>query len=153
MTENIENFQFNTAIARNMEFLNQINEYIREEKNINGEILASSVEILIKLLAPLAPHFAEEQWQKLGKEQSIHNEIWPQVNEEELKLENKTIPIQVNGKLKTCISVDANASTNEILEIIKSEPIIQELFNEYDVKKEIYVPGKIYNLVIGKEKK
>ena len=136
-----------------MEFLNQINEYIREENNINDEILNSSVEMLVKLLAPLAPHFAEEQWQKLGKEQSIHKECWPNVNEDELKLENKIIPIQVNGKLKTCISVDSNISDDEILSIIKSEPMIQELFNKYDVKKEIYVPGKIYNLVVGKEKK
>lgn len=149
MTENIENFQFNTAIARNMEFLNQINDYIREE-NINEDVFYSSVEILVKLIAPLAPHFAEEQWQKLGKNESVHNEEWPKVSEDELKLEKITIPVQVNGKLKTCVLVDANASNDEMLEIIKSEPVVKELFNQYNIKKEIYVPGKIYNLVIGK---
>lgn len=63
MSTDIENFKFNTSIARSMELLNSINKYTNDNDNINEEVLESTVEDYIRLLAPLAPHFAEEQWQ------------------------------------------------------------------------------------------
>ena len=152
MTQDIQEFQFNTAIARHMELLNQINEYLRVSKNINGKIFKQVVTEYLILLAPLAPHFAEELWKNYGKETSIHKEEWPKVNEEELNGGTKQVPIQINGKLKDCISVDAEASNEEILELIKKSPKIVEAYNNFEIKKEIYVPGKIYNLVTGNKK-
>ena len=102
--------------------------------------------------SPLAPHFAEELWTELGKETSIHSEEWPKVNEEQLNGGTKQIPIQINGKLKDCISVDAEASNEEILELIKKSPKVIDAYAQYEIKKEVYVPGKIYNLVIGAKK-
>ena len=148
MTEDIEDFRFNTAIARNMELLNSINSYIRDNEKMNKKLLIEVVEDFVRLLSPLAPHFAEELWEELGKTQSVYKEEWPKVNEKQLTGGIKEIPVQVNGKLKMCISVDADATPEEILTAIKSDSKVKELFSKYDVQKEIYVPGRIYNLVI-----
>lgn len=153
MSQDIQEFQFNTAIARHMELLNQINDYLRTSDNINEKIFKSTVEDYLKLLSPLAPHFAEELWsENLKKTTSIHKEEWPKLNEEELNGGTKQVPIQINGKLKDCISVDAEASNEEILELIKKSPKIVQAYQEFEIKKEIYVPGKIYNLVTGEKK-
>ncbi len=150
MGEDIEEFQFNTAIARAMEFLNKMNEYVKERDNINKEVFIDCVETYIKLLAPLAPHFAEEQWEKLGHTTSVHKEEWPEINEKQMNGGFKEIPVQVNGKLKLCVTVEADSTPEEILNAIKSNEKVQEIFKTYNVKKEIYVPGKIYNLVAEK---
>ncbi len=148
MGEDIEDFRFNTAIARSMELLNKINEYSRENSEINAKVLDETVETYVKLLAPLAPHFAEEIWEKLGHVSSVHKEEWPKVNEDEMKMGTKEIPVQVNGKLKTCVTVGADMSKDEMLEEIKKDKRVAEIFEKYTVVKEIYVPGKIYNLVV-----
>ena len=148
MGEDIHNFQFNTAIARSMELLNKLNDYIRDNNQINIKVLKDTFDIYITLLAPLAPHFAEEQWEKLGMNSSVHLERWPEINEKEMSGGTKEIPIQVNGKLKACVSVDANASVDEIFDILKKSSQVKELYNKYDIKKEIYVPGRILNLVV-----
>ena len=152
MSQDINEFQFNTAIARHMELLNELNNYLRTSENINENLVKECVADYIKLLAPLAPHFAEELWSKLGNKESIHKEEWPKVNEKELNGGTKQVPIQINGKLKDCISVDAEATNDEILELIKQSPKIVDAYNNFEIKKEIYVPGKIYNLVTGNKK-
>ena len=150
MGEDINNFQFNTAIARSMELLNKINEYIRESKQLNEKIVLETVETYMKLLAPLAPHFAEEQWEKLSKTESIHKQKWPEINKQEMDGGTKDIPVQVNGKLKLCVTVDADMSPEDILKKIKETPKVIEILENNKIKKEIYVPGKIYNLVVEK---
>ena len=97
--------------------------------------------------------YAEEQWQSLEKEQSVHKEEWPKVNENELNGGTKNIPIQVNGKLRAVIPVSSETTSEEILGIIKSAPRIATLLSQYDVKKQIYVPGRIYNIVVNKKNK
>lgn len=153
MTKDIEQFEFNTAIARAMELLNEINNYNKDNKEVNEELVRETVETYLKLLAPLAPHFSEEQWEKLGKKNSIHKEDWPKVNEQELNGGIKQIPIQINGKLRTLIPVSADASSEEVLETIKLDSRISTIFSQYDVKKEIYVPGRIYNIVVSEKTK
>lgn len=152
MEEDIERFQFNTAIARSMEYMNQISKYEQTQGEINKEVLMDSVETYMKLLAPLAPHFTEEQWEKLGKEESIHKEGWPEYNEQELQSTIKEIPVQINGKIRTRAVVDTSLSEQEIMGIIRQIPAIADLISEYEVKKEFYVPGRIYSLVLGKRK-
>ena len=149
MTADIDDFRFNTAIARSMELFNKINEYLREE-NINTDIVCDTIETYIKLLTPLAPHFAEEQWEKLGKKEFAYNEKWPQIVESEMNGGTKKIPVQVNGKLKTCIEVDADLTPEEILKKIKEDQRVIDLLEQNDVIKDIYVPGKIYNIVVKK---
>ena len=149
MAKNIEDFQFNTAIARSMELLNGINSYINEEK-INKEVLVNCTETLLKVLAPLAPHFMEEEWSVLGKTTSIHKEAWPEINEKELQGGNIIIPVQVNGKLKAQVEVSSSLSKDEILEEVKKDSKVAKLIENNEIVKEIYVPGKILNLVVKK---
>lgn len=149
MTEDIDDFRFNTAIARSMELFNKISEYLRENE-INTEIVCNTVEVLIKLLSPLAPHFAQEQWEKLSKEGFICLESWPTVIESEMNGGTKEIPVQVNGKLKLCITVGADEKSDEILKKIKNTPQVIDILQKEEVLKEIYVPGKIYNIVTKK---
>jgi len=149
MARNIEDFQFNTAIARSMELLNGINAYVNEGK-INKEVFTNCVETLLKVLAPLAPHFMEEEWHELGHTTSIHNEDWPAINEKELQGGNIIIPVQVNGKLKAQVEVSSNLSKEEILEAVKKDEKVAKLIENNEIIKEVYVPGKILNLVVKK---
>lgn len=149
MSKDIENFSFNTAIARNMELLNEINNYIKLD-NINYEVLENVISVFIIVLAPLAPHFAEELWEKLGHNDFVYNQRWPDVVESELKGGKKDIPVQINGKMKFCITVDAEKDVQEILDEIKNSQKVKEIFEKNNVVKEIYVPGKIYNIVVKK---
>ena len=146
MGEDINDFRFNTAIARSMELFNKLNEYVREEK-VNIEILKNTVETYITLLSPLAPHFAEEEWEKLGKIDFVYNQKWPEIVESEMKGATKEIPIQVNGKLKFCVTVNVDDTADEMLEKIKSDDKFKELLKNNNVVKEIYVPGKLVNIV------
>lgn len=147
MTRSIESFQFNTAIARLMELLNAVNTYLTREK-VNNSLVINIVENYVRLLAPLAPHFAEELWHELGKTTNVYNEEWPKVNEKELQGGIIKIPVQVNGKLKTTVEVDAEMDKQEMLKIIKQDEKVQKILEGKDVKKEIYVPGKILNIVV-----
>ena len=81
---------------------------------------------------------------------SVHKEEWPEVKQTELNGGIKQIPVQVNGKLKTVISVDASTASENVLELIKQDPRVSELLKNYNIKKEIYVPNKIYNIVVEK---
>jgi leucyl-tRNA synthetase len=147
MAKNIEDFQFNTAVARSMEFLNAINSYI-QTGNINKEVLNDATETLIKCLAPLAPHFMEEEWEELGKITSVHLERWPEINEKELKGGSIIIPVQVNGKLRAQVEVDSELSAEEILKTVKENEKVASILADKEIKKEIYVPGKILNFVV-----
>ena len=149
MTEDINDFRFNTAIARSMELFNKISEYLREER-INSNIINNVVEVFVKLLTPLAPHFAEEQWEKLNKKGLAFQQEWPQIIEDEMNGGTKEIPIQVNGKLKLCVTVNADDNADEILRKIKEDPKVVEILKTQKVVKEIYVPGKIFNIVVKK---
>ena len=96
MTENIEDFRFNTAIARSMELSNALSDYMKEEK-VNKKVLKRYSRNINYITCTLAPHFAEEEWEKLGKTGFVYNENWPKVSEKELAGGTKDIPVQLNG--------------------------------------------------------
>ncbi len=149
MGNDINDYRFNTAIARSMELSNKIGDYIRDE-NINIDVLQNVIEIFITLLSPLAPHFTQELWEKIGKEGFVYNEKWPEIVESEMNGGTKKIPVQVNGKLKLCVIVNADDSEDVILEKVKDDKQVQDIFEKNEVVKEIYVPGKIFNIVVKK---
>ncbi len=149
MENDINDFRFNTAIARSMELFNKISEYIRDGK-VNIEVLQNVTNIYIILLAPLAPHFAEELWQRKGNADFVYNQQWPIIVESEMNGGTKKVPVQVNGKLKFCITVNADDTSENILKKIKSDSKVIELFEKNEVVKEIYVPKKIFNIVVKK---
>ena len=145
VTEDIERFSFNTAIAKLMELTNLLYEH-----NAKGaEISHSSLVIshLLILLSPFAPHLAEELWQRLGNKDSIFQQPWPQCDPELAKEAELTIPVQVNGKLRNTIVVPAD--TNE--EEIKTRALANEKVKSFTagkaIVKVISVPKKLINIV------
>ena len=147
MEEDIDILQFNTAIARSMEYINELVKY-EATGEVNKEVLMTGIEDYIKIIAPLAPHFAEEMWEQIGKKTSIHKEKWPVYKKEDLELDMIDIPVQINGKLKAVVKVGTNSTNEEVAETVKSNDTIKELLAGVNIKKEVYVPKKIYSIVI-----
>ncbi|MDU2659170.1 MAG: leucine--tRNA ligase, partial [Clostridium perfringens] len=107
VTDDTDKLQFNTAIARMMEFINALSKYT-QEKEMNLDFLKDVVSDYLRLLAPFAPHFSEEQWSLLGNSYSIFNEAWPKFDPKALVKDEVEIAIQVNGKIKNKIMVSSD---------------------------------------------
>jgi len=149
VTEDAEKFQFNTAIARMMELLNALNKYDSDVENKNIGFFEEVVKTLIKLLAPFAPHFSEEMWEKIGGEYSVFNQSWPSYDESALVKDVVELGVQVNGKVKTRIEVPANMPNEEIESLVLSDESITPFFEGKSVKKVIIVRGRLVNIVVA----
>ncbi len=150
VTQDIEErYQFNTAIAAVMELVNAC--YDALAKLINERdfwpVMREAVEAVILLLAPMAPHIAEELWQILGKESLVSETPWPTYDESALKADEVTIAIQVNGKLRDQISVPAGADESLVKEEALKSPKVRRHLEGREIKKVIYVPNKLINFV------
>lgn len=141
LTDDLENFHMNTAVAKMMELNNTIEEC--------GNISKESYQIFLKLLFPIAPHIAEEIWQKAGFEKNIEDYEWPKANQKYLVAKTVVIAIQINGKLRDTIEVAAGIAEKEIVEKAKKQPKINKLIEGKKIIKTIYVPAKILNIVIA----
>ncbi|MBC8312673.1 MAG: leucine--tRNA ligase [Candidatus Cloacimonetes bacterium] len=142
--------QFNTAIAAIMEHLNNVSAYKINEKMPKTEraIYRESIEIFPKLLAPFAPHLAEELWEMLGHKPSILESGWISFNEKFLVKNEITYVIQINGKLRSKIIVDKNTSKDEIEKLTFDDPKVQKYSAGKSIKKIIIVPKKLVNVVV-----
>ena len=152
VTEDIENDKFNTAVAAMMEATNS---FFKIKEHDGGKMIddkngtwRSSLMNLLAVLAPFAPHITEELWQDLGHSSTIHIDTWPKWDEKYLVSETIKIAVQINGKLKSEIEVDANAEKVDVLKTAKEDSKVGNAIGDKEVKKEIYVPGKIVNFVI-----
>ncbi len=141
ITHRLNNFSLNTVVSGFMEFSNNLVDIAKKEKGIDKETL----ELMLILLAPFTPHLAEELWSQLGHTKSVFKEEWPEYDESKMKDSQINIPVQINGKTRSIIKVDADSSKESILEAAKEE-VASRLTG--DIIKEIYVPGKIVNIVI-----
>ncbi|MBQ7352923.1 MAG: leucine--tRNA ligase [Clostridia bacterium] len=140
VTEDIDTMKFNTAIAAMMSFLNDVYD--------NGSITIDELVIFIKLLNPFAPHLTEEMWQILGNNSFLSVEAWPKYDESKTVENTVEIAVQVNGKLRATIRISKDASKEEAISIAKNESKVIESLTEKTIVKEIYVPGKIVNIVV-----
>ena len=107
----------------------------------------ATVQDLLRILAPMAPHIAEELWERTGGQPSILNQGWPQFDESKLGVSDLTIIFQVNGKLRGEGTFPESATKEEIIETAKTSPRVKAQLEGKTLRKEIYVPGKIVNLV------
>ena len=140
VTNNLEQMSFNSAIARLMEFVNYFTkESIRPK---------SAMEAMTLMLSPLAPHISEELWQLLGHSESLASAPWPVFDEAMTVDDTIEVPVQINGKVRSKVSVAAEASKDDMLDIAKSDPKIAEALSGKQVVKEIIVPGRLVNLVV-----
>ena len=152
VTKDIESDKFNTAVAAMMEATNS---FFKIKEHDGGKMIddkngtwRSSLMNLLAVLAPFAPHITEELWQDLGHSSTIHIDTWPKWDEKYLVSETIKIAVQINGKLKSEIEVDANSEKDEVLKTAKGDSKVGNAIGDKEVKKEIYVPGKIVNFVI-----
>ena len=141
VTADIEAMRFNTAIAALMEFTNTANKW----QALPREIAAP----FVLLLAPLAPHIAEELWSILGNSESLAYEPWPPVDEKYLVNETLTVAVQVNGKMRGRIEVASDAAEADVLSAAKADENVSRYLDGKSIKREIYVPGRIVNLVVA----
>jgi leucyl-tRNA synthetase len=140
VTDDIEAMRFNTAIAALMEFTNTVNKW--------DSIPRTIAEPFVLLLAPLAPHIAEELWSILGHSNSLAYEHWPQADEKFLVNETMTIAVQVNGKVRGQIEVAADAAEVAVIAAAKRDENVARHLDGKAIAREIYVPGRIVNLVV-----
>src|SRR3989338_8228792 len=155
VTEDIENFKFNTAISSLMIFINELQ---KEQKNISTYKFMNANKVryfsfqdlnskFLLLLAPFAPHLAEELWNKLGNKQSIHLEAWPKYNKSLILEEKVNIIVQVNGKTRAIISIDKDANENVVKKIaLQNENIKKWVSNDLAIKT-IFARNKIINFI------
>ncbi len=140
VTEDIDGLRFNTAISALMEFVNAATKW--------DTVPSSIAEPFVLLLAPFAPHLAEELWQKLGHTDSLAHAEWPTFDPELLKADTVEIAVQVNGKLRGTVEVDAEASKEAMIEAARAEENVARYLEDGTVRKEIAVPGRLVNFVV-----
>lgn len=145
VTLDIESIKLNTAVASLMEYLN----YLSKKGHI-GTLSKIEFKTLLQLLAPFAPHITEELWEKMGESFSIHQTSWPDWEDKYLQTATINLVIQVNGKLRENIEVSSDLieDQSEIEKIVKSNSKIQSWIEGKELKRFIYIPGKLVNLVI-----
>ncbi|WP_302183124.1 leucine--tRNA ligase [Planktothrix agardhii] len=137
-------YQFNTAVSELMKLSNALSEANCQESIVYSE----GIETLLKLLAPFAPHIAEELWQLIGKTGSIHTQIWPEHEPEALVVDEITLVIQINGKTRGTLQVPATANHQTLEEYARNSEVSQRHIGDKTIKKVIVVPGKLVNFVV-----
>ena len=140
VTDDMDRLAFNTAIAA----LIEMNSFMMKQATIAREV----AEPFLILLSPLAPHISEELWNLLGNESMISQQTWPAYDESLLVEDQVVIPVQINGKVRASISTGADSSKEEILSLAKADENVLRYTTGKSIVKEIYVPGKIVNLVV-----
>ncbi|MFG0295041.1 MAG: class I tRNA ligase family protein, partial [Maioricimonas sp. JB045] len=140
VTEDIEKLSFNTAISRMMEFTNAFSPMDPRPK--------SSMETLVLLLAPFAPHISEELWKVLGHEETLAYAPWPQFDESKIAESEVEIPVQINGKVRAKVKVPADADREAMQKLAEADEAVQKHIAGKQVVKVIAVPGRMVNFVV-----
>jgi leucyl-tRNA synthetase len=141
VTEDIEALRMNTAIAALMELTNAAYKWER--------VPAHVAETLALLLAPFAPHIAEEAWRLLGHAESLAYAPWPDVDLKLLESDTLEIPVQVNGKMRGRVTVPADAEQDAVVQIARRDDNVRRHLDGQTIRRAIYVPGRILNFVVG----
>lgn len=155
ITADIEGFKFNTAVSKLMIFFNGVNskpdwrgKYFGKDKWENWQLDLQALESFIQLLAPFAPHLGEELWEKLGHKQSIFTETWPEYDEEIVKSAKVQLVVQINGKVRDKLEVDADITKEVALKLTRESAKVKKWTGGKKIVKEIYVPGRLVNIVL-----
>ncbi|WP_286680135.1 leucine--tRNA ligase [Tepidanaerobacter sp. EBM-49] len=147
VTEDIgERFNFNTAISAIMEMVNELSDY--KDRDISKKVLSESLDTLLLLLAPFAPHLAEELWHKLGHMRSVYLEKWPSYDAAAILEDEIEIVVQVNGKVRDKIVIPVNTPEEEVKEAALKQERIAPYIKDKKIIKVISVPGKLVNIVV-----
>ncbi len=147
VTQDTDQFQFNTAIARLMELINAIYKYdLLADKN--NSLIEKTLKDLLKLLSPFAPHFAEEMWEAMGEKDSIFNQSWPTYDEKALVKDEVELAVQFNGQIKFKVNVPTDSDNKEIEDIVKNDTRSAQYLEGKNIVKVIVVKGRLVNIVV-----
>jgi leucyl-tRNA synthetase len=142
VTERLETFRMNTIVSSFMEFINEVTS-MREAPD------KETVDAFLVAIAPFAPHFAEELWQRTGHQPSIFMQKWPRWDEAYTKSDTVTVAVQINGKLRATIVVNADAPEQDVLTVAKENPDVGKYLDGKQIRKQVYVKNRILNLVVS----
>lgn len=149
VTNDIETrFNFNTAISTMMELVNALYAYKEAAKEPNAGLIYEAISDLIKMMSPFVPHITEELWRgAIDANSSVHEQSWPECDEEALKVDNVEIVLQVNGKVRGRLTVPAEATKEELEKIAMADANVQAHIGDATIRKVICVPGRLVNIV------
>ncbi|TET47247.1 MAG: leucine--tRNA ligase [Dehalococcoidia bacterium] len=148
VTRDMEKFRFNVMLSALMEYSNCLAK-VKETGSVSTQTWEGSIDILLRLLAPTAPHLTEELWERTGRRYSIHNQPWPQWDETLAKDEEITLVVQVNGKLRDRITVPVSITEDELPQLLQEKATKATAYLEgKKILKQIYVPGRLINFVV-----
>ena len=147
VTHDFETFEFNTIISALMELLNEMSK-ARDAGAAGSKEWDEAQDIYLRMLAPVAPHVAEELWAMLGKPYSIHSQSWPEVDPVAAAEEEITLVVQVNGKLRDRISVPVDIDEERAKELALNSDAVAKYLQDKEPRKVILVPGKLVNIVV-----
>ena len=147
VTEDLRGFRFNTTVAELMTLVNAMNK-VKSGRMLETPAWQEGVKSLTLLLAPIAPHLAEELWHRTGFEDSVHTQSWPDYDPKALVSDTVTIAVQVNGKRRGEVEVPKDADKAAVLAAAKSESNVARYIENADIVREIVVPGRLVNLVV-----
>ena len=143
MTEDLESFKFNTAIASLWELLNELYQYKERD-----EFFGYGLYTMTNLLSPFTPHLADELWSQIGFKGSLMTEDWINYDPNYISEDQLTIVLQINGKVRGHITVPLNTDEKKIRSLALADERIKRHTDNKQIKKVIYVPGKLINIVI-----
>jgi leucyl-tRNA synthetase len=146
VTADLEGFQFNTVISTLMELLNELVR-VRDQGLGGTEAFDEALGIYVRMLAPVAPHLAEELWHGRGGTRSVHLEPWPEVDEAATAEDSLTLPVQVNGKVRDRITVPVDTTQAEIERLALETAGVKRSLEGRPPRKVIVVPGRLVNVV------
>jgi len=148
VTADLEKFRFNTMLSSLMEFSNYLSK-VKETGVVSDSLWQDAISHFLVLLAPSAPHLAEELWNRAGHSYSIHNQPWPQYDEQLTKEQQITLVIQVNGKLRDRVLVPASINEADAKELALGRERVKTYINDRKPTKVIYVPRRVVNIVVA----
>ena len=144
----LEQFKFNTAIAALMEYTNHLGRLRAAPEGVEPDLWQECVEKFLLMLAPFAPHLAEELWERAGHPYSVHQHPFPSWDEDMTAEDFITLVVQVNGKLRDRLQVPAGVSEDEARDLAMASPRVRAHIDNKSVAKTIYVPGRLVNVVV-----
>ena len=147
VTHDFETFEFNTIVSSLMELLNEMYK-AREQGAAGTPEWDEALDIYLRMMAPVAPHIAEELWARLGKPYSIHTQPWPAVDEAAAAEEEITLVLQINGKVRDRIQVPVSITPDQAQAFALASAAVQKHLDGQTPRKVILVPGKLVNIVI-----
>lgn len=146
VTHDLEQQKYNTAIAAMMEAINKL--YSLRAKGFDAHNWQFALESLVALVAPFAPHTADELWHDLGHESSVQRDSWPKWDDKFLTSDVMTVIVQVNGKLRAKLELAADSTEESVKSAALAEENVQKFIGDKEPVKVIYIPGKIVNIVV-----